>query len=132
MKAIFCLVLFSLLIPFYSCEKISENAVKLSVDFTWEGMESCDWGNPEINIRKIPEQTKHIKIHMYDHKYKYDHGSVVFEYTGENIIPMDRYKNIQGPCPPYEPGEYEITIKALDKNKIVIGMGSKTRFFPEK
>ncbi len=133
MKTIFYVVLFSLLISFSSCEKVSDNAVELTVEFTWEGVATCGWGNPEIHIGGIPEKTKYIKLHMYDHEYNYDHGSVVAPYTGEDTIPKNRYKKIQCPCPPpYAPGEYKITIKAIDENETVIGIGSKTRFFPEK
>ena len=132
MKTIFYIVLFTLLFLLYSCEKVSEDAVELSVDFTWEGFRPCDWGNPEIRMNGIPEKTKYIEMHMYDHVYQYDHGKVKVPYTGENTIPKGRYQDIQGPCPPYDPGEYEITIKAFDENGTVIGIGSKKRFFPEK
>ena len=132
MKTIFYLFLFTLLISCVSCEKVSDDAVKLSVDFSWEGLKPCGWGNPEIHVNGIPEKTKYLKIKMYDHEYSHKHGTVVAPYTGEGIIARDRHKKIQGPCPPNNPGQYEITIKALDENEIVIGMGSKERFYPEK
>ncbi len=132
MKTFFFLLIVALFISFFSCEKVSENVVELSVDYSWDGLESCNYGNPEIRVNKIPKQTKYLKLHMYDHEYRYDHGTVEFPYADESIIVKDRFKKIQGPCPPYQPGEYEITIKALDENKIVIGVGAKTRYFPEK
>jgi len=69
---------------------------------------------------------------MYDHEYKYDHGKVIFPYTGNGIIDRGRFKEIQGPCHPGAPGRYEITIKAVDEKEVVIGIGSKERYFPEK
>jgi hypothetical protein len=37
------------------------------------------------------------------------------------------------PCPPPNgQGRYEITVKALDVSDIIVGTGSKERYFPEK
>ncbi len=132
MKTVPYFLLLIMVIAFISCEKVSEDAVKLSVEYSWEGLEPCGWGNPEIHISGIPEKTKNLKIIMYDHEYSHKHGTVITPYSGENTITKNRFKKIQGPCPPNDPGEYEITIKAIDENEIVIGKGSKTRFFPEK
>ena len=128
----FCTIL--LILSFLSCDKkeiISPDAVDLSVDFTWEGMESCDWGNPEINISGLPDQTKFIQIYMYDNAYQWDHGNVTFPFTGSTVIERGKFRKIQGPCPPASPGSYEITIKALNEKKVVIAMGRKERLFPE-
>jgi hypothetical protein len=69
---------------------------------------------------------------MYDHVYFYDHGKVTIDYDGSGIIKMGALEQLQGPCPPNVPGRYEITIKALDGDDIVIGTGNKERYFPEK
>ena len=69
----------------------------MSVDFTWEGIKPCGWGNPEIQFRGVPEHRKFIKIHMYDHAYSHDHGKVTIPYTGIGLINRDRFKEIQGP-----------------------------------
>ena len=69
---------------------------------------------------------------MYDHEYLHDHGDVFVPYSGQDRIPRGLYQEIQGPCPPDTPGEYKITIRALDENEVTIGKGSKTRFFPEE
>ena len=96
-------------------------------------MDSCGFGNPEIRIGNLPKNTKLLKISMYDHEYMHDHGTEVIPYTGDNTIAQDKLTAIQRPCPaPGLPGEYEITIKALDEKKTVIGVGSKTKLFPEK
>ena len=134
MKVILNLLIVALILSGFGCEseKVSPDAVKLSVDFSWEGMERCGWGNPEIRFSGVPEQTKFIKIQMYDHVYSHDHGKVIVPYTKNGIIGRGRLKEIQEPCPPGGPGRYEITIKALDENEVVIGIGSKERYFPEK
>ena len=116
------------------CEKemVSQDAVALSIDFTWQGMQPCSWGNPEIRVSGVPEKTKILKISMYDHAYRHDHGTVLTPYTGRGVIAKDKFKKIQGPCPPGAPGRYEITVKALDDKEVVIGIGSQERIFPEK
>ena len=112
MKFIINLIIIVLISSVFSCEKVAKDAVELSVDFTWEGMQPCGWGNPEIRFSGVPEKTKFIEIHMYDHAYFHDHGKETMPYTGNNIIERDRFEEIQGPCPPDIPGKYEITIKA--------------------
>lgn len=69
---------------------------------------------------------------MYDHVYKWDHGEASVAYDGSGHIGMGVLNTIKAPCPQEEPGKYEITVKALDQNGIVIGVGKKARFFPEK
>lgn len=113
-------------------ENFSQNVAELKVEFTWEGMKPCDWGNPEIHIGGIPNNTQTLKISMYDHAYNHDHGTVQTPYIGNEIIGMGTFKQIQGPCPVYTPGRYEITIKALNSDGEIIGMGSKERHFPEE
>ena len=132
MKQTISLILIAFCFSLYSCEKMDPNAVDLSVDFTWEGIKPCRWGNPEIRIRDVPENTSVLVVSMYDHVYFYDHGKVTIAYDGSGIIKMGALEELQGPCPPDVPGRYEITVKALDGNDIIVGIGSKERYFPEK
>ena len=114
------------------CEKVSPDAVDLTVEFTWEGMPSCDWGNPEMSIGNIPAATKSLEISMFDHVYRHDHGSVVVDYRGQTTFEQGQFKAIQGPCPPGSPGRYKLTVKAMDENDVVIALGAKERLFPEE
>ena len=123
------ILVFCLLIS--ACSNISSDAVDLEVDFSWEGMKACGWGNPEIHIKGLPVNTKSLKVSMYDSVYLHDHGEVILDHDGSGIIPMGSTKELQGPCPPDVPGSYEITVKALDEKNVVIGIGSKKRYFPE-
>ena len=132
MKCVLHLLMIGLIISIIGCEKVSKDAVKMTVDYTWAGMKPCQWGNPEINVSGVPEKTKFLKISMYDHAYRYNHGKVLVPYTGNEKFEMNRFKELQGPCPPAGPGRYEITIKAIDENDVVIGIGSKERMYPEK
>ena len=113
------------------CEKVSPDAVNLTVDFTWEGMPSCGWGNPQFRVEGIPAATKALKISMYDHAYRHDHGKVVVGYQGQTTFAQGEFEEIQGPCPPGSPGRYKLTVKALDENEVVIALGTQERLFPE-
>ncbi len=85
MNQIYIVVLFILALFLSGCEKekVSQHVAKLSVEFTWEGLRPCDWGNPEIHISGVPGNTKSLKISMYDHAYSHDHGTVQMPYAGE-------------------------------------------------
>ncbi len=113
-------------------EKVSENAVELSVDFSWEGMQPCRWGNPEIRVSGVPDKTNHLQISMYDHEYIHDHGTVTMLWVGVGNFAKGAFEGLQGPCPSGNPGRYEITVKAIDEHEVVIGVGSRERRFPEK
>ena len=115
------------------CEKNEPypKATPLVVEFSWEGMKPCGWGNPEIHVEGIPSQTQFLVISMFDHAYKYDHGTVVMPFTGDGNITQDRFKEIQGPCPSWTPGQYKITVKAIDDQEKVLAIGSHQRPFPE-
>ena len=133
MKKIIPMILICICFSIYSCEKKDPNSVELSVEFIWEGYAPCDMGLPQMDIGGIPENTKFLEISMYDHKYGFDHGEIKIAYEGSNTIIKGSYKEITGPCPgPNETGRYKITVKALDADNVVIGDGSKERYFPEK
>jgi phosphatidylethanolamine-binding protein (PEBP) family uncharacterized protein len=89
-------------------------------------------GIPEIAVAGISGNTKHLVVRMYDHAYHYDHGKVKFAYQGSNITTKKLLEEIERPCPPDAPGRYKVTVKALDENEVVIGVGSKKRYFPEE
>jgi len=132
MKKTCCVFIVAFSLFSIGCSNTSPDAVDLEVDFTWKGMTPCGWGNPEIRIDGLPENTKALTVSMYDHVYFYDHGKVTITYDGSSIIKMGVLKEIQGPCPPDVPGRYKITVKASDGNDVVIGIGSKERYFPEE
>ena len=132
MKSIFWIVFVAFSFASFGCSDVSPNAVDLEVDFSWEGMMPCTWGIPEIGIKGVPESTKYLEVSMYDHAYLYDHGEVRVAYNGSDIITRDSLKKIYCPCPAGVPGRYKITVKAIDDNEIVIGVGSKERYFPEE
>jgi len=122
-----------LLFVLINCSNVSPDAVELVVNFTWNGYKHCGMGLPQMNIRGIPENTRYLNISMYDHEHGFDHGEVKVVYDGSSTITMGSYTEITGPCPPpNNPGRYRITVKALDENSVVIGIGKNEKIFPEK
>jgi hypothetical protein len=133
MKKICYLFLIACCLANPSCSDVSPNAVDLTIDFSWQGVTPCSWGNPEINIEGLPDNTKALVFGMYDHAYFYDHGEATIAYDGSGTIKRGASEEIYAPCPPPDtPGRYKITVKALDGNDKVIGIGSKERYFPEE
>jgi hypothetical protein len=132
MKNSFYLFLIAFSLFGFGCSNVSPDAVELVVDFSWQGVKLCGYGNPEISIRGVPENTKSLVVSMYDSVYFHDHGEVTIVYDGSGVIKAGVLEKIQGPCPPDVPGRYKISIKALDEKNVIIGKGSKKRYFPEK
>ena len=113
-------------------KEIQQDVDNLSVEFSWEGMKSCDWGNPEINIGGIPAKTKFLIIDIKDIAYHdRDSSTLKIPYDGNGMIPKGKYKEMKTPCPGLLPGTYELTIEAIDENELVIGVGREKRSFPE-
>ena len=48
------------------------------------------------------------------------------------VLINQNFGKIEGPCPFADSGRYKFQIKAVNENGVVIGIGSKKRYFPEK
>ncbi|MGD9172937.1 MAG: hypothetical protein PVF29_02180 [Desulfobacterales bacterium] len=131
MKALIILVLFLPILSFCGCSDVSPDAVELKVDFTWEGLVPCAvGGNPEIRVGSIPDGTKTLVVTLYDHGMS--HGNQKLDYDGTGIIKKGGLDQIEGPCPFADSGRYKFKIEAVDENEIIIGVGSRERYYPEK
>ena len=131
MKQIFAYVLIIALPFLVSCSKVSPDAVELKVDFTWEGFAPCGVGShPEIRVGGIPEETKVLVVKLKDHGLS--HGKQALSYDGSGIIKKGTLDKIESPCPIGDPGRYKYKIEALNENKVIIGIGSRVRYYPEK
>ena len=123
--------LIGLFLAFASCSNISPDAVELKVDFSWKGLVPCAvGGNPEIRVSGIPVDTKAIVVSLYDNSLS--HGKQTFTYDGSGIIKKGSLDQIEGPCPVFDPGRYKFKIEAVNENGVVMGIGSKERYFPEE
>ena len=130
MKPILAYVLIIALLFLVSCSKVSPDAVELEVDFTWEGFSPCGVGNhPEIRIGGIPDETKFLVVKLTDHGLS--HGKQSLSYDGSGIIEKGALDRIESPCPIGDPGKYRYKIEALNENKVIIGVGSRVRYYPE-
>lgn len=125
------LIAFCLLFCFlFSCEKVSPDVKKIDFDFEWGIEPGQNTKNPEIQLKNIPEDTKFLEVQLTDLDLSFaDHGKAeTVAYYGGGVIPNGSLSNYIGPSPP--PGRehlYEFIIKALDKNRVVIGVGKKAK-----
>lgn len=125
---IFRISLFGFLLLFYACDKISPDAVSISVDFTW-GKRGENIKNPEIKLMGVPPETKFLEVELIDRDIPpANHGGVErITYDGNGVIPSGALKNYLGPAPPPHGHLYEFTVKALDAEKVIIGIGKKAK-----
>jgi len=131
MKRIIPSVWIALFFVFLSCSNVSPDAVELTVDFSWEGLVPCAMGgNPEIRVGGVPDETKVLVVSLYDHGLS--HGKQTFTYNGSGIIKKGALDEIEGPCPFADSGRYKFKVAAIDENGVIIGLGSRERYFPEK
>ena len=113
-----------------NCWRVSPDAVELAVDFTREGFAPCGVGShPEIRVSGIPDETKILVVKLTDHGLS--HGKQSLSYDGSGIIEKGALDRIESPCPIGDPGKYRYKIEALNENKVVIGIGSRVRYYPE-
>lgn len=124
-------VFIALFYSFIGCSNVSPDAVELTVDFTWEGLVPCAvGGNPEIRVSGIPDDTKVLVVILYDHGMS--HGKQTFTYDGSDIIKKGALDEIEGPCPFSDSGRYKFKVEAVNETGVIIGIGSRERYFPEE
>lgn len=119
---------------FYSGCSRSEsdpNLSELSVDFNWLKKQKCfDERSPAITANNTPEGTRSFNITMYDITNRYDHGGGTVKNDGSGMIAIGSLKNYHGPCPCWGSPKYEFTVKAMDANGEIVGMGKKIKRYP--
>lgn len=119
------------LIVLFSCKKISPDAVEFELDYSWGTGLGENQKKPEIRLTGIPSTTKFLEVQLVDLDLSYyNHGEVEkITYVENGVIPYGSLKNYIGPSPPPPPQGhlYEYTIKALDENGVVVGIGKKAK-----
>ncbi len=117
---------------FCSCEKVSPDAVEIGLEYSWKGPGE-NLHNPEIKLTGAPGDTKLLEIQLVDLDLTFaNHGEVErIPYDGSGVISFGSLKNYIGPAPPrlegYKGHLYEFTVKAMDENDVVIGIGKKAK-----
>ena len=111
---------------------VAPDAVELGVDFSWEGVKRCSKISPKIRVAGVPAGTVTLKVKLKDLDVpRWNHGGGSIAYDGSGIIPAGALKSAyNGPCPPSGSHRYQFSVKALDNEGVVIGMGKAMRTFP--
>jgi phosphatidylethanolamine-binding protein (PEBP) family uncharacterized protein len=122
-----------LLLLCVACSDKEQNGVALDVDFQWNPPCSRLAHNPRIALGDVPEGTVRFLVSLIDKDLPaFDHGSGFVDYKGSAVIePGTVDGSYKGPSPPYGViHDYEITVKALDADGEVLGIGRKVRRYP--
>lgn len=112
--------------------KISPDAVDIGVEFTWQNTKACSIKSPEIIVTNVPPETKIFKVALTDIDVpSWNHGGGKIDNDGTGVIPAGSLKSgYNGPCPPSGSHRYEFSVKAVDADGVVIGIGKAERKFP--
>lgn len=136
----FALIIIAFLIFFFGYatakvppDVIAADVVKLVVDFSWEQTESCSGVSPEIRVTGFPESTKSFKVTLKDLDTKspdpFYHGGGTVANDGSGVIASGSLKYYNGPCPQIGIHRYVFTVKAVDVDGRIIGIGKKMKKF---
>jgi phosphatidylethanolamine-binding protein (PEBP) family uncharacterized protein len=114
--------------------KIPKDAIKMDVDFSWEGIPVCSHESPEIRVSNVPEDTVVLRVKLKDISMPvWNHGGGNIRYNGSGIIPTGALDiGYNGPCPPNGRHKYEFSVMAVDAEDVVIGFGKAVQPFPPK
>ena len=112
--------------------KVAPDAADLGVDFSWENTKPCSRVSPVIHVADFPVQTTWFKVSLKDLDVPdWNHGGGKFANDDSGVIPAGALKEgYSGPCPPGGSHRYQFTVKAVDKEGTIIGIGKRTRRFP--
>ena len=130
---------FKLLMPFlllsiFGCvtTQVTPDSAEIAVDFSWKGVKRCSKDSPQIRIKDIPTGTKYFEVKLKDlDAPRWKHGGGKVENNDSGIIQAGALKDgYNGPCPPSGTHRYEFTVKAVNAEGIIIGIGKAVRNFP--
>jgi phosphatidylethanolamine-binding protein (PEBP) family uncharacterized protein len=124
-----------------SSEKRSPDLVEMPVDFSWS-TGNID-NSPELHVSNVPLETKQFNVTMIDLSNNWEHGD--WDFPNDNahviqtqansgllIIRSGAVKGYKGPGGSYGSARYEFTVKAIDPEGVIVGIGKKMRRYPEE
>ena len=127
------MVLLAVMVCGCSSETVSPDAVMLDVVFEWTEKDRGSTHNPEIRVSGIPEGTTRFYIELIDlNNPGFSHGGGFIDYDGSGIIRRGSIEGQYGgpnPPPPIV-HSYEITVKAMDTQGTIVGVGKRVNRFP--
>ena len=138
---IFWRIVLILLVFGCSNEKTSPDVVEMEVDFAWATGSNDIF--PELTVSNVPAGTKQFDVVMKD----LDNGDDRAEYMLPNddkhvkisdaeadavIIPAGAVKGFRGYGEGWGQIRHEVTVKALDANGVIVGIGKMMRKYPEE
>jgi phosphatidylethanolamine-binding protein (PEBP) family uncharacterized protein len=115
--------------------KIPEDAARMTVAFSWEGVQPCTHASPQIQVSDIPEGTRSFQVKLTNLEVPaWNQGGGKAPNDGSGIIPAGALNiGYNGPCPPPKQRyKYEFLVLALDDQGAIIGFGKARRVFPPK
>ena len=114
--------------------KIPKDAAKMTVEFSWEGIQACTHESPEIQVSDIPDGTTELLVTLKDVSVpEWNHGSGRVKHDGSGVIPAGALNiGYNGPCPPEGRHKYEFSVMAVNAEGIIIGVGKARQSFPPK
>jgi len=110
----------------------------LGVDFSWEGTSRCLGESPRITLTDVPKKTHRLEFSLKDIYFPFfPHGGGSLVYNNINVILEGKVTEAEGhyigPCaPPFFPGKYEFSVKALNSDGETLAEGNATRPFPHR
>jgi phosphatidylethanolamine-binding protein (PEBP) family uncharacterized protein len=127
------MITISALIIICACTGDSKDVALMEIDFEWQPIDRGSRDNPEIKLTGVPEGTKRFLVSLVDlYVTGFDHGSGFADNDGTGVIARGAAKgSYGGPDPPWPTmkNKYEITVRALNANGDVIGIGKKAKVF---
>ena len=115
--------------------EIPKDAVPLTVEFTWQGVEACTHDSPPIRVQGIPPGAVALQVRLRNLTVpEWNQGGGQVEVDGSGVIPAHALDiGYNGPCPPVgERHKYEFWVMAVDGDNTVIGFGKAMQPFPPK
>lgn len=108
---------------------------QIKANLSFEGMKkliSCHVTEISINKDSIPEGSKTLSLKLVDtNAHDLQHGKVTVPFEGSDIILRNTFQIIPLAPPPGNPHQYQLTVKAIDENNEILGIGQVTKQFPE-
>ena len=120
-----------MLILGFASTNVAPDATDLCVTFSWMGTKACTNRSPKIKVINFPPNTKIFKVVLNDlDAPSWNHGGGSVENDGMGIIHGGSLRSrYNGPCPPSGVHRYEFTVRALDADGVIIGVGKAVRKF---